>query len=105
MTLPCDPTKGPNQSPSLKAVLACYFAAFPDLHYTVREVVAEGDDVVVRSTMSGTQDGEYDGQAPLGRRVEVDEVDLFVVRDRRIRGYRIVWDGLGFRRELGLPLA
>jgi steroid delta-isomerase-like uncharacterized protein len=88
----------------LKGVLTYYFAAFPDLHYTVEEVVAEGDNVVLRVKMRGTQDGEYGGQAPSGRDVEVDEVDLFVVREGLIRGYRIVWDELGFRRQLGLPL-
>jgi predicted ester cyclase len=89
----------------LKAVLAYYFAAFPHLRYDVEEVVAEGDSFVVQGTMSGTQHGEYDGQPPSGRHVEVDEVDVFLVRDGFIRGYRIVWDELGFRRQLGLPLA
>ncbi len=102
--LPPD-TDGALDREGLKAVLRYYFRAFPDLHYAVEDLIAEGDTVVTRLTITGTQEGEYDGQPPSGRRVEVDEVDLFEVRDGRIRGYRIVWDELGFRRQLGLPLS
>ncbi len=86
-------------------VLAYYFAAFSDLHYIVEEVVAEGDTVVTRLKMRGTQDGEYDGQSASGRRVEVDEIDVVRISDGRIAGWRIVWDELAFRRQLGLPVS
>ena len=38
-----------------------YFQAFPDLHVALDEFVAEGDRVFLRSTMTGTHDGEYKG--------------------------------------------
>ena len=38
-----------------------YFEAFPDLHVSVDELIAEGDRVFCRSTMTGTHDGEYKG--------------------------------------------
>lgn len=88
----------------LIAVLQYYFAAFPDLHYAVENLIAEDDTVVARVRMSGTHSGEYDGRIGSGRTFEVDEVDVFDVLDDRITGYRIVWDELGFRRQLGLPL-
>jgi steroid delta-isomerase-like uncharacterized protein len=89
----------------LAAVLSYYFSAFSDLHYTVEDMVAEGDSVITRATMAGTHDGVYDGQPATGRGFQVDEVDVFTVRDGRIVDYRIVWDELSFRRQLGLPLA
>jgi steroid delta-isomerase-like uncharacterized protein len=88
----------------LVAVLQYYFAAFPDLHYEVETLVAEGDTVVARARMRGTHSGEYEGQIGSGRTFEVDEVDIFDVVNDRITGYRIIWDELGFRRQLGLPL-
>jgi steroid delta-isomerase-like uncharacterized protein len=88
----------------LVAVLQYYFAAFPDLHYEVETLVAEGDKVVAHARMSGTHSGEYAGRVGSGRTFEVDEVDIFDVVDDRITGYRIVRDELGFRRQLGLPL-
>jgi predicted ester cyclase len=35
--------------------------AFPDLHLTTQELLAEGDKVVARFTMSGTNAGDYRG--------------------------------------------
>ena len=89
---------------SLVSVLEYYFAAFPDLHYSIEDLVADGDKVVARLAMTGTHEGEYDGAAGSGKSFAVDEVDVFEVVDGRIGGYRIVWDELGFRRQLGLPL-
>ena len=89
----------------LTAVLNYYFGAFSDLHYTIEDIVAEGDTVMARLVMTGTHDGEYDSQPPTGRKFQVEEVDGFIVTDGRIVSDRIVWDELGFRRQLGLPLA
>jgi steroid delta-isomerase-like uncharacterized protein len=89
----------------LKAVLQYYFTAFPDLHYSIEDLVSEGDRVVARVRMSGTHEGDYDGQPGTGRHFDVEEVDIFNLSNDRIASYRTVWDELGFRRQLGLPLA
>ena len=102
----CLPTGGPGlDRAGLVAVLEYYFAAFPDLHYELEDLVASGDKVVARALMTGTHEGMYDGVPGSGKPFAVEEVDIFDVVDGRIRGYRIVWDELGFRRQLGLPLA
>jgi len=88
----------------LGAVLEYYFKAFSDLHYSIEDLVGEGDTVLARLVMTATHDGEYDGVVGDGRRVCVEEVDIFTVRDGLIADYRIVWDELGFRRQLALPL-
>src|SRR4051812_6210416 len=61
----------------LVAVLEYYFAAFPDLHYTIEDLIADGNKVVVRVEMTGTHEGDYEGVAGSGKRVSVQEVDLF----------------------------
>ena len=43
--------------------------AFPDLHMSLDEMIAEGDRVFVRSTITGTHDGEYKGIPPTGRNI------------------------------------
>jgi steroid delta-isomerase-like uncharacterized protein len=89
----------------LGGILTYYFAAFPDLHYEIKEIVAEGDVVVTRVRMTGSHTGaEYAGHAASGRSFAVDEIDIFRVTDGRIASYSIVWDELGFRRQLGLSL-
>ena len=89
----------------LASVLSYYFAAFPDLHYEVSEIIGEGDIVIAKVRMIGTHTGvDYAGHTASGRSFVVDEVDTFRVLDGRIATYDIVWDELGFRRQLGLAL-
>jgi steroid delta-isomerase-like uncharacterized protein len=53
-----------------------YRAAFPDMQMTVDEVIASGNRTVARVRVSGTQDGEFLGMPPSGRRVEVKLIDI-----------------------------
>jgi steroid delta-isomerase-like uncharacterized protein len=57
---------------------------FPDLTIAVEEVMAEGDKVTARVTMRGTHQGEFQGIAPTGRRVEVRAIDIFRIEDGKI---------------------
>lgn len=63
---------------ALKQVWAVLVRAFPDLHVAVEDVIALGDKMVCRNTVTGTQQGEYRGLAPTGRSVTYNEI--FVVR-------------------------
>ncbi len=51
----------------LKEVFARLHRAFPDLHVAVEDVIAEGDKVVGRNTVTGTHQGEYMGIPPTGK--------------------------------------
>ncbi|MFJ9559418.1 ester cyclase [Streptomyces fuscichromogenes] len=44
-------------------------AAFPDLHLDVRSIVAEGDRVCLRITVTASHQGEFLGKAPTGTEV------------------------------------
>jgi predicted ester cyclase len=59
-------------------------AAFPDLIVTVENVVAEGDRVATRVIMRGTHQGEFQGIAPTGKRVEVRAMDMFRISEGKI---------------------
>jgi predicted ester cyclase len=52
--------------------------AYPDLSITVEDLIAEGDKVVTRNTVTGSHQGEYMGIPPTGRRVTYNEI--FIVR-------------------------
>ena len=64
--------------------------ALPDLHSTVYDVVGQGDQVVVRQVITGTQKGAIIGIPASGRTVSWSAVDLFVLRDGRISQ---IWAG------------
>ena len=50
--------------------------AFPDLHFTLADMVADGDRVVFRATMRGTHRGVFQNIAPTGRTVTVAVLDV-----------------------------
>jgi steroid delta-isomerase-like uncharacterized protein len=62
----------------LKEVFARLHRAFPDLHVTIEDLIAEGDKVVSRNTVTGTHQGEYMGIPPTGKSVTYNEI--FIVR-------------------------
>jgi steroid delta-isomerase-like uncharacterized protein len=62
----------------LKEVFARLHRAFPDLHVTIEDLIAEGDKVVSRNTVTGTHQGEYMGIPSTGKSVTYNEI--FIVR-------------------------
>lgn len=77
-----------------------YFDAFPDIHISLDELIAEDDRVFVRSTMTGTHDGEYKGIAPTGRNVAVDCAEVYRLADGKIVGYWCLLNVAGLMRQL-----
>jgi predicted ester cyclase len=77
-----------------------YFDAFPDLHISVDELIAEDDRVFVRSTMTGTHDGEYKGIAPTGRAVAAECAEVYRFADAKIVGYWCLTNVAGLMRQL-----
>ena len=77
-----------------------YFDAFPDIHISLDELIAEGDRVFVRSTMTGTHDGEYKGIAPTGRNIAADCAEVFRLADGKIVGYWCLLNVAGLMRQL-----
>jgi len=85
-----------------KQVFSTFRTAFPDLHFTVEDMVAEGDKVVSRVTARGTHKGEFAGIAPTGKQGAAEAIDI-----TRIAGGKIVerWgivDQLGLLQQLGV---
>jgi steroid delta-isomerase-like uncharacterized protein len=87
---------------ALKQVWAVLLRAFPDLHVTVEDVVAEGDKVVCRNTVSGTHQGEYRGLPPTGRSVTYNEIFIFRFAGGRVAEIWGVVDVLSQMKQLGL---
>lgn len=77
-------------------------AAMPDIHWHVRQLVAEGDAMFARWQITGTFDGSpFMGFKPTGTKITLDGMDNFVFEDGRIKLAHIVYDQLSFVRQLG----
>lgn len=77
-----------------------YFTAFPDLHVSLDELIAEGDSVFLRSTLTGTHDGEYKGIPATGRHVAAEAAEVFRVKDENFVGYWCMTNVAGLMRQL-----
>jgi predicted ester cyclase len=64
-------------------------------------MVAEGDRVVTKKTVSATHTGEFAGIPPTGNRVELTYVDILRLRDGRIVEHWLSMDQLTFMQQLG----
>jgi predicted ester cyclase len=77
-----------------------YYNAFPDLHVSLEELIAEGDKVFLRSTMTGTHDGDYKGIEPTGRHISTECAEVFRVVDGKFAGYWCLTNVWGLTRQL-----
>ena len=78
------------------------YDAFPDMHVTIDDMVAEGDKVAARTTWTGTHKGEFMGIPPTNKKVTISLIFI-----DRFAGGKIVEDNgeysaLDLMRQLGL---
>jgi len=95
----------PGQGPGLeglKDVLRGLRAAFPDMHWTVQEQIAEGDKVLSRFEWTGTHRGTFLGVPATNRSVTVWGMVIDRFEGARIKDTRIIMDTLGLMMQLGV---
>jgi steroid delta-isomerase-like uncharacterized protein len=96
------PPSVPGGPAGLRQIVAMLRTAFPDLHYEVLDLVAEGEKVVARTTMSGTHRGPFFGIAPTGRRVEQEQIHILRFADGKAVEHFAVRDDLTMYQQLGV---
>ena len=77
-----------------------YFQSFPDMHVALDELIAEGDSVFLRSTMTGTHDGEYKGIPATGRNISAEAGEVYRIADGMFVGYWCLTNVAGIMRQL-----
>ena len=90
--------RGPEEE---KRLIAMYRAAFPDLHFTVEDMVAEDDRVATRVGISATHEGELLGIPPTQRRLSFTAMELYRLAEGRIDEQWVNVDTLGMMQQLG----
>jgi steroid delta-isomerase-like uncharacterized protein len=86
----------------VKLFLGMIRAAFPDIHETIEDMLAEGDRVVTRSTWRGTHQGAFLGIAPTGKQVSVTGIDISRVASGKFVEHWQAADNLGLLQQLGV---
>jgi steroid delta-isomerase-like uncharacterized protein len=85
-----------------KVYLKAFVEAYPDVRYTIDDMIAEGDRVVTKKTFTGTNTGEFAGMPATGKRVTLQFVDIMRVRDGKIVEHWLCVDRLSWLQQLGL---
>lgn len=94
----------PGQAPGVEGfegVIGMLHSAFPDLHITIEDLVAEGEKVSVRLTVRGTHRGVFQGIPSTDRRVEWAGISILRIADGKVAERWFQSDVLGLRQQLG----
>ena len=76
--------------------------AFPNLHFTIEDQVAEGSKVMTLFTFSGTHSGKLGEIDPTGREVSVTGVLVCRFAEGKVVEEKGVWDSLRLMQQLGV---
>jgi predicted ester cyclase len=77
-------------------------AGFPDIRFTLHDLVAEGDRVVVRWTWEATHTGTFRAWAPTGKRVANSGIAIYRLEQGRIVRVTLETDRLGVLQQIGV---
>lgn len=99
---PNNPPGLPNNREGLRQLVTIYRNAFPDIHFTIEDIIADGDTVVCRWSSSGTQTGEMLGIPATGKYATTSGTDIERLENgKTVEGW-VVFDQLGLLQQLGI---
>ncbi|NWF82344.1 MAG: ester cyclase [Bryobacteraceae bacterium] len=76
-------------------------AAFNGLRVSVGDLIADGDKVALRFSITGTLTGEWKGIPPTGKAIEITGTGTYRLEAGKIAEMWIDWDALGAFQQLG----
>ena len=78
------------------------YAAFPDMHATLDDIIAEDHKVVTRMTVRGTNTGSFMGMPPTGKSATWSFIDIFRIAEGKIAEHWVEMDSVVLMQQLGL---
>jgi len=93
-----EPMRGPA---GYLAIIGMMRGGFPDIQWTLEEMIAEGDRVAARFTMRGTHQGPFVGVPPTGKKIEVKAMNFYRFSDGQIVEEHGQPDLLGLLQQIG----
>jgi steroid delta-isomerase-like uncharacterized protein len=95
-------TSTPRGPDSIKSHVAEWLSGFPDLTFTIEQIIGEGDRVSTLLAMDGTHTGEWLGIPPNGKRINIRLMTIHRVRSGKIIEDWVIVESLGFFQQLGI---
>jgi steroid delta-isomerase-like uncharacterized protein len=94
-----EPMRGPA---GYLAIIQMMRGGFPDIQWTLEELVAEGDKVAARFTMRGTHLGTFFGAASTGKKIAVQALNIYRLAHGQIIEETGQPDLLGLLQQIGV---
>lgn len=93
-----EPMRGPG---GYLAIIGMMRGGFPDIRWTLDEMIVEDDRVAARFTMRGTHRGTFFGVPPTGKPIEVQAMNLYCLSGGQFVEERGQPDMLGLLQQIG----
>jgi steroid delta-isomerase-like uncharacterized protein len=85
-----------------KQLITMVLSAFPDLHFTIEDLTAEGDTVAGRYIMRGTHQGAWLGIPPTNSALTLTVMEFYRIAEGKIAEQWVILDALGMLQQLGV---
>jgi len=96
------PPGAPSGVAGMKALISVYRAAFPDIHFTVEQIIAEDDRMAGRWTARGTQQGPLLNIPATSKSIEISGIFIMHVSGDKVTEHWVQFDQLGMLQQLGV---
>lgn len=87
---------------SYKQNVITLFNGFPDARLKMDDLIAEGENVVYRWTITCTHTGAYQGIPPTGNNMTIQGINVFRVADGKIAEGWSLFNALSMMQQLGV---
>ncbi len=102
----CSPSGNRNPMPREKAVenVEMFWKGFPDISFSIEDIIAEGDMIITKMVVKGTHEGEFMGIPATGRKIEVSGIIISRIENGKFVKEWEEMDNLGLMTQLGMEL-
>ena len=76
------------------------YEAFPDMEYTIEDVLTENDRIAGQWRVTGTHEREFEGIPPSDKMIDIPASGIFRVEDGKIAEVWLTYDRLGMLQQL-----
>lgn len=104
-TLVAEDYVGPNDDrgpEGYQKIVTALRSGFPDIHFTIEEILTDGDKVVVRWSWRGTHTGNFRGMAASRKSISDTGIVIYQLRDEKIVHSWLESDRLGVLQQMGV---
>jgi steroid delta-isomerase-like uncharacterized protein len=98
-----DPDRQLRGLDSYKKYESMFTKGFPDMHLTIKDIIAKDDKVWIRIEVTGTHTGEFRGISSTGKKIKLNSFMIWRIADGKIvERESQVWDFIDFFKQLGV---